>query len=129
MLIRFVPIFLLLFLVPTIRTNGCGTYFHHEQYRIAWFNPLLINDAALRAFHYNTYFEFQYPADPEQLDYRRNCQEWATYLGPEVKEADVLQILYKIGPERYLNILDEGQLAIRFKNNTFIQQLLQPSHA
>ncbi|WP_373550138.1 hypothetical protein [Haliscomenobacter sp.] len=129
MMIRFVPIFLLLFLVPTIRTNGCGTYFHHEQYRIAWFNPLLINDAALRAFHYNTYFEFQYPADPEQLDYRRNCQEWVSYLGPEVKEADVLQILYKIGPERFLNSLDDNQLAVRFKNNTFIQQLLQPDHA
>lgn len=128
-MIRLAPIFLILLALPIIRTNGCGTYFHHEQYRIAWFNPLLINDAALRAFHYNTYFEFQYPADPEQLDYRRNCQEWAAYLGPEVKEADVLQILYKIGPERFLNSLDDGQLAVHFKNNTFIQQLLQPNHA
>lgn len=128
-MIRLVPIFLILLSLPIIRTNGCGIYYHHEEYRIAWFNPLLINDSALQAFHYNSYFEFQYPADPEKLDYRRNCQEWANYLGPEVKEADVLQILYKIGAENFLNYTENDQLSGRFRNNTFIQKLLQPAHA
>lgn len=128
-MIRFILLFLLLLSLPIIRTNGCGIYYHHEEYRIAWLNPLLVNDPAMRAFNYTSYFEFQYPADPEKLDYRRNCQEWATYLGSEVKESDVLQILYKIGAEAFLNYTENGQLGDRFKNNTFIQKLLQPAHA
>lgn len=122
-------LFLVFSLLPLKRTNGCGIYYHHEEYRIAWFNPLLVNDPAMQAFHYNSYFEFQYPADPEKLDYRRNCQEWANYLGPEVKEADVLQVLYKIGTETFLNCVENGQLGERLKKNTFVQKLLQPAHA
>ena len=128
-MIRFIAIFLLLFLLPMLRTNGCGIYFFHDEYRIAWFNPTLIQDPAMNPFHLNFNIEFQYPADPELQDYRRNCREWAAYLGNDVRESDVLKILYKIGPERFLNALDANELDARFHKNTFIQKLLQPENA
>jgi len=120
---------LLLCAVPLGRTNGCGIDFQRDEFRIVWFNPRLTEDPALHPFDLSFYYGFQYAADPELQDYRRNCQEWMTYLGPEVRESDVLEVLYKKGPEYFLDALEVNQLSVKYPRNAFIRQLLQPEKA
>lgn len=121
--------FILLLFVPIGRTNGCGVYYLRDEYRIAWFNPNLLPDAATYGFHlfYPAPFQYSIP-DPEKKDYWQNCEEWATYLGEEVQAHEVFKVLYQSSADAFLSAQAEQKLNELFPGNHFIEKLLQVKH-
>lgn len=121
---------LLLCAVPIGRTNGCGVYYFHDEYRMVFFNPAMVGEAATHSLHLIYGIPFYYePSDPEKKDYQRNCQEWADYLGREVRVQDVQEVIYDTTPDLVLSAMEEKGLVDLFPGNTFIKKLLQPVHA
>jgi hypothetical protein len=117
-------------LLPIGRTDGCGVYYFHDEYRMVFFNPGLVKDPELHSLHLLFGMPFYYePADPANQDYLRNCQEWVDYLGPAVQIQDVQRILYQTSADSVLSAIEGKQLSIYFPGNSFIKQLMLPSHA
>ena len=119
---------LLLALLPIGRTNGCGVYYFHDEYRMVFFNPKLVEDSVLSPF--KLFFDppFAYPIqNPEKKDYQRNCQEWVNYLGPEVAVSDVHKVLYQSNSDQVLSAIQEQRLNDLLPGNTFVKKLLDPA--
>ncbi|MDX2067312.1 MAG: hypothetical protein SFV55_02740 [Haliscomenobacter sp.] len=105
-------------------------YYVLDEYRIAWFNPNLVEDPAVYSFHLFENIPFYYyQPDPEKKDYWRNCQEWANYLGSPVKAHEVFKVLYQTSPDVFLTAELDHQLGNLFPGNNFIKKLLQARHA
>jgi hypothetical protein len=118
---------LVLVLLPLRYTNGCGFDVNLEAIRMVFFDPQLQDKSEMSPFVFS--FDVYQPetGDPEKLDYRQNCREWAAYLG-DVSEEEVFQIIYEIPSDRFLSGLETGQLARQFPGNRFIKKLQTPAH-
>lgn len=100
-----------------------------EEYRMRFFEPGLDGEAGLSPFYYTSHLYYGDTADPENEDVRRNCREWQTYLGTEVKLADIDSVLYgSMQPDDFLTPLVTEGLAESFPQNTFIKKLLEPRY-
>lgn len=120
----------LLLFVPIGRTNGCGISYLRDEYRMVFFNPGLVKDPAMHSLHFFYRIPYLYePADPAQIDYLRNSQEWVDYLGPQVQVQDVHEVLYRTSSDSVLTAIETKQLPEYFPGNTFVKELLLPKRA
>lgn len=122
--ISFVAVFF-----PYFSVNGCYEGYEYDEYRIAWFNPTLEIANDLEPFFYNRYYNPQDFIDLEELDYRKNCQEWIQYLGADVKLEDVMAILYHTPKDRLLNAYADGRLGEYYATNSFVRAVLRPERS
>lgn len=123
-------VILLLALLPIGRTNGCGISYLRDEYRMVFFNPVLVKDPSMHSLHFFYRIPYFYEnADPTQIDYLRNCQEWVDYLGPNVDVQDVHAVLYRTKSDSVFTAIENQLLPEFFPGNTFVKELLLPKRA
>lgn len=114
-------------IVPIRRSEECGSYPDWEEYRVRFFQPGLDGAAALSPFHYTLHALSYAGNDPEGNDRRRNCLEWQTYLGRDVRVEDINTVLYgDMSADAFLTALKNKELEQAFPKNTFLQKLSEP---
>ncbi len=124
-----VSVSLLLVIVPVRQSEECISYPDWEEYRMRFFQPGLDEAAALSPFHYTLHGLSYEVNDPEGNDRRRNCLEWQTYLGRDVRLDDINAALYgDTGADAFLTALKNKELEQVFPQNTFLQKLSAPRH-
>lgn len=105
-----------------------------EHTRIAIFEAQRNGFSGLTPFHYSSdrfylcsnedYFNnYDYGADK-----KLNCVEWQKELGSQIKVEDIYLILYKTNAKDFVEAYESKSLQKVFKNNTFINTLIQPKN-
>ncbi len=106
---------------------GCGPQLSQDETRFNLFR-LGAESAALEPFYYTEYFlNEQGGEDLTDKDRERNVEEWHTFAGTEIPEADVYNLLYATEPDAFLNGYNKGAWD-SLEANRFVQWLRQPAH-
>ncbi len=111
-------------ILPSDFIWSCGPMLATDESRFSLFRQGLDNDSGLRPFNYSEgLFNFM-GSDPEEKDYKRNCAEWISFCGKEIKVADIYKVQYDMSPEEFLNTSWKESKEDLTKN-TFIKWLLK----
>lgn len=114
-------------IVPIRQSEECVSFPDWEEYRMRFFQPGLDGSSALSPFYYTLHWMHSEASDPQGTDRRRNCLEWQTYLGHDVRLADIDSVLYGgAGADTYLTALVNKDLEQTFPQNTFLRKLSEP---
>jgi hypothetical protein len=119
---------LIISLLNTGSLYSCGWYENSESTRLALFRAELSDMSGFRPFYYSAEFYNSSSPDPMGIDKQKNCEEWRSELGKNVRTEDIYKILYQTEPENFQYAFESGRLLDSFPKNTFILKLLQPGN-
>ncbi len=111
-------------LLPLPFANACGIYYYGEEYRIALLNPAIVGEE-WSPFYYSANWLNSYQNDQAGNDRKRNCADWAAYIGNGVSVSDVNAVVYGVNYDELLNAIAEGADNQPFAGNFFFQSLLK----
>lgn len=105
--------------------QACGIYYHGEEYRVSLLSPWLAGEE-YAPFFYSAYLLYEAPISGSGHDRRRNCNEWAAYMGGTVDPAHVQAVLYGSSLQDLNNALS-GDAQSPLAANAFWKALRQPA--
>lgn len=121
-IIRFFSIFLIF--LSESKVFACAWSVNFEITRIAMFRAERSNYQKLNSFLYTSNL-YNTSDSVSERDQQINCEEWQTKMGKNIATIDIFRILYQTESEIFELAYNTHTLDSVFKNNTFIQVLLQ----
>ncbi len=118
----------LIFLAPLPFANACGVSYLGEDYRVAFLNPYVVGEDFAAFFYSADRINMEHFYDKFGSDRRRNCEEWAQYIGGGASASDARAVVYQSSYDDFLNALADGPESDRFAGNVFFKNLLKPEH-
>ncbi len=116
---------IVIILITTTKiSESCGFDYMPEDYRVAFFSPLVLGDAAFQPFYYTSEVINSTNSDFES-DKLRNLKLWQKELGTSVELEDIDKILYAAEADEVLNAYNDDELELVFGGNTFLKALLK----
>jgi hypothetical protein len=121
-----------LFLVSVVVIMACSDEPDPYDYYTSFFNPAIQGQKDFGAFYFTDY-RFTYTDEEPVSEVAINAAEWANYLGPPVKPADVEKIMYHLdraGKERAYHFFDQDPpVADSLSDSKFLWTLNNEAHA
>ncbi len=118
----------LIFLAQLPFAHACGVSYYGEDYRVAFLNPYVVGEDFAAFFYSSDRLNREGFYDKFGSDRRRNCEEWAQYIGGGASASDARAVVYQSSYDDFLNALAEGPDSQRFPGNVFFKNLLNPKH-
>jgi len=110
--------------IPSVAAWSCGPILSHDESRFALFRQGLDGSSGQSPFNYGELPFYYVGADPDQLDYQRNCNEWKSFIGNSISTTDIYEVQYKIPADRFLALYKQKNF-YEYKDNSFIKWLLK----
>jgi len=115
---------LILVLIPWDVIWSCGPMLSADETRFSLFRQGLDGNNGMQPFNYSENLFSYCDADPDKLDYNRNCDEWVLFSNNKIERSDVYSVQYMMNPALFLEAKNNGSLN-RYKSNSFIGWLLK----
>ncbi|ANI88486.1 hypothetical protein A9P82_03740 [Arachidicoccus ginsenosidimutans] len=119
---KFILFFSALFMGLVYSLWACGPSLYLDEDRFALFRSTIDGQSGLEPFYYSERFLNSNIPDPDNLDYKRNCEEWRIFTNNEAIEKDIYEIQYQTTPNDFEYAYNTGNWK-EFSGNTFIKWL------
>jgi hypothetical protein len=103
---------------------SCGPTLGPDESRFSLFRRGMDSNSGLKPFDYAELPFNSFDTDPDKLDKKRNCDEWASFCGAGVKPADIYLVQYKMDADSFLTAYSQQRLS-KASDNSFIRWLLR----